>query len=206
MKHFPRHAATPSRQNQPRRSIRFVALFAAVPLVLAASPASATMPAAKAPTHAVASSNLPSLVETAKRWWTAPVVGASCSSPFGQLRSDFGTYTHQGRDLLRYSGAPVRAVANGKVIKAGWSGGYRGGYGYRVVLKHGKGQITTLYGHMLRGSLRVHVGQWVVMGTVIGRMGSSGWSYGTHTHFEVRSWGTPINPDRFLRGKGVRLC
>lgn len=195
MKHSPRHAA-PRTPVVPRlrallRRLRKPAVFV-VTLVLGVT---------LFPQQASAASI------AAKQWWVAPVVGASCSSPFGQVRSDGlngGTYTHQGRDLLRYWKAPVRAAANGTVIAAGYGGGYRGGYGYRVILRHGKGQITTLYGHL--AVIKVHVGQWVRMGTTIGLMGSSGWSYATHTHFEVRSWGTPINPDRFMAARGVRLC
>lgn len=143
----------------------------------------------------------------AKRWWVAPVAGATrCSSPFNQLRTDNGTYRHAGRDLLRYEGAPVRAVANGTVVRVTAPSGYKGGYGYRVQIRHGKGQYETLLAHLQRGSITVHVGQWVRMGTVIGRMGHTGWAYGTHTHFEVRSWGTPINPDRFMLTRGVRIC
>lgn len=139
-------------------------------------------------------------------WWQAPVSGATCSSPRGWRWGDW----HAGRDLLRYEGAPVRAVANGTVIAAGWSGGRNGGWGYRVVLLHGKHTYSTLYAHGLKGSITVHVGQWVKRGTVIMRMGSSGWSTGVHTHFGVYAGryapGGDINPDRFMSDRGVKLC
>lgn len=140
-------------------------------------------------------------------WWSAPVAGARCNSPFWELRHDGpngSDYRHQGRDLLRYRGAPLRAVANGTVVKAAAPSGYRGGYGYQVVLKHGKGQIRSVYTHMT--GLKVRVGQWIRRGQIVGYMGSSGWSNGVHTHFEIREWGTPINPDKFLRARGVTLC
>lgn len=163
---------------------------------------SAAPPAAARVTLASASSSLAG----PRVWWVQPVAGATCSSARGWRWGDW----HAGRDLLRYSGAPVRAAANGTVIAAGWSGGKNGGWGYRVVLLHGKHTYSTLYAHGLAGSITVKVGQWVTMGTVIMRMGSSGWSTGTHTHFGVYKGryapGGDIDPDRFMRDRGVILC
>lgn len=189
-----------------------VAVIVAAVLVLTASvralaspshtTAAAPVAAMVAPRAAVASSSLAG----PRVWWVQPVAGATCSSPRGWRWGDW----HAGRDLLRYSGAPVRAAANGTVIAAGWSGGKNGGWGYRVVLLHGKHTYSTLYAHGLKGSITVHVGQWVTMGTVIMRMGSSGWSTGTHTHFGVYTGryapGGDINPDRFMADRGVKLC
>lgn len=177
-------------------------------LVLAiASPASGqSKQAPLSATTAVSVSQLPSLIEQARRWWVAPVAGAGCSSPYGWRRfydSRLGRWRegmHYGRDLTRYYKAPVKAVANGTVIWAGW----RGGYGYAVELRHGKGQVTSLYGHLT--SIAVHKGQWVRMGNLIGRMGATGDADGVHTHFEIRVNGVTTNPDVFMRRKAVRLC
>lgn len=205
----PRKPRVARRQPLLRRTIAaisagsLVALSVATP-VMAGSPVEQV--AALGPAMAARVGSLPTLAATAKRWWTAPVVGASCSSPFGWRRfydsrlKKWREGMHNGRDLTRYRRAPVGAVANGTVISAGW----RGGYGYAVEIRHGKGRFTSLYAHLAQ--ITVRKGQWVNMGNLIGRMGSTGDSTGVHTHFEVRDWGTAINPDVFMRARGVRLC
>lgn len=182
------------------------ALMMAVGLSLtASSPASAAAvqsgPAAASRQVATSASAM-----LAKRWWVAPVVGASCSSPFNQLREGpNGPYYHKGRDLLRYYKAPVGAVANGRVIFAGWSGGTNGGYGKVVKIRHGKyGEFVTVYAHL--AIITVREGQWVYMGNLIGRMGSTGWSTGTHTHFEWIDRGKKVSPDAYMKTRGVTLC
>ncbi len=86
------------------------------------------------------------------------------------------------------SGTPIKAAADGKVIRAslGWSGGY----GNLVVIQHPNGMIT-FYAHMLNGSMKVAVGDHVSQGQVIGNIGSTGRSTGPHLHFEVRNG---VNP------------
>ena len=88
-------------------------------------------------------------------------------------------------------GTTIRAADSGRVIFAGWYGGY----GRAVVIDHGGG-ITTLYGHASR--LYVSEGQSVQQGQSIAAVGSTGLSTGPHLHFEVRRNGNPINPMGFL--------
>ena len=58
------------------------------------------------------------------------------------------------------------------------------------------------YCHMAAGSLRVRAGQRVQAGTALGTMGNTGYSFGAHTHFEVRNaYGTPVDPASYA---GVR--
>lgn len=198
--------------NHVRRVIAFAVLALVAAALTGAQPAAAHGLSVQAAT-ASSRQTLPQAVDrpvlfaaATTRWWTAPVAGATCSSPRGWRWGDW----HAGRDLNRYSGAPVQAAANGRVIAAGWSGGTNGGWGYRVIILHGKGNYSTLYAHGLKGSIRVHVGQWVRVGTVIMLMGSSGWSTGTHTHFGVYlgryAPGRDIDPDRFMALRGVRIC
>ncbi len=94
---------------------------------------------------------------------------------------------HHGVDYAAPYGTPVHAVAGGKVIFAGW----RGGYGKAVVIKHKNG-YQTLYGHL--GRILVKAGQHVDQGQTIGLVGSTGLSTGPHLHFEVRHYGRRINP------------
>lgn len=119
----------------------------------------------------------------------------------GRLTSGFGMRVHPitgrrrmhaGVDIAAPTGTPIRAAAAGRVIIAG----YMGGYGYTVVVDHGGG-YSTLYGHC--SSLLVRVGQQVRQGQQIARMGSTGMSTGPHLHFEVRINGRPVNPRQHVR-------
>jgi murein DD-endopeptidase MepM/ murein hydrolase activator NlpD len=94
---------------------------------------------------------------------------------------------HQGLDIAAARGTPVLAASAGRVLFAGWYGGY----GKLVVLDHGQG-ISTLYGHL--SAILVKPGQAIAQGQPIGRVGSTGYSTGPHLHYEVRQNGRPIDP------------
>lgn len=105
----------------------------------------------------------------------------------GGIRTQ-GVHGYNGVDLASYYGAEVYAAASGTVIVSRASG-WNGGYGSYIVVRHSNG-TQTLYAH-LSGNL-VSQGQNVVQGQVIGNMGSSGRSTGTHLHFEVRGATNPF--------------
>lgn len=122
----------------------------------------------------------------------SPVRGI-LTSGFG-YRSDpltHGRGVHQGVDIAASSGQPVRASADGIVMRAA----DQGGYGKAVFLAHGFG-VTTRYGHLSR--MEVKPGQRVKRGDVIGRVGSTGRSTGPHLHYEVRVDGDPVNPLAYI--------
>lgn len=98
---------------------------------------------------------------------------------------------HRGIDIPGPRGAPIRAVEDGVVTRAGWSGGY----GNLVEVDHGGG-VTTRYGHLDR--IGAFGGERVYRGAVIGQMGTTGRSTGTHLHFEVRDRGFAIDPIAYL--------
>jgi len=98
---------------------------------------------------------------------------------------------HTGLDIPKPSGSGIAAADGGKVIFAGW----RGGYGRCVIINHGRG-LATLYGHMQ--SIYVSNGQSVGKGQAIGAVGTTGYSTGPHLHFEVRVNGSPVNPLGYL--------
>jgi hypothetical protein len=120
--------------------------------------------------------------------------------PFFVLRSvewDGLRASHQGADLSAGEGGqPVRAAAAGLVLEAKDRGEY-GGYGTHVVLAHrlpGGVLAYTVYAHLRIASLRVHAGQRVQAGQVLGRVGMTGHATGPHLHFELRSADDPREP------------
>jgi murein DD-endopeptidase MepM/ murein hydrolase activator NlpD len=100
---------------------------------------------------------------------------------------------HMAVDIANASAPPVAAGDAGVVSYAGC---ISYGYGCHVIIDHAGG-FQTLYGHLQ--AIYVSVGQSVGRGQVIGRMGSTGRSTGTHTHFEVRKNGVLLNPLSFLK-------
>ena len=118
------------------------------------------------------------------------------SSSYGYRRDPFNGHAafHAGLDFPGSYGQPITAAARGKVSYVG----QRQGYGNVVEVDHGNG-LMTRYAHLSGFSARV--GEQVLRGQQIGRMGSTGRSTGTHLHFEVRQNGAAINPRRFLEAK-----
>ncbi|GHV39154.1 peptidase M23 [Synergistales bacterium] len=124
------------------------------------------------------------------RW---PVMGR-INSPFGWRRHpvthrrDF----HTGLDIKASRGTVIRGSREGKVVYAGWMGGY----GKVVVVDHSGGQ-STLYAHC--SSLLVRQGEKVSVGQNIARVGTTGRTTGPHLHFEVRTGNSPVNPLKYLK-------
>lgn len=98
---------------------------------------------------------------------------------------------HAGIDLAVPEGTRICAAASGRVVTAGWEGGY----GFLVVLDHGEG-YTTYYAHL--SQLHVSVGQFVEIGQTIALSGNTGLSTGPHLHFEIRRDGVPVDPLLYL--------
>jgi murein DD-endopeptidase MepM/ murein hydrolase activator NlpD len=149
-------------------------------------------------------------VEAALQWWErrqgggavgpGPSGGRLLMPVRGWKSSDFGQrfdpyyrvwQLHAGMDIAAGGGTPIRAAADGRVIRAGWNGGY----GKYTCISHG-GRFTTCYGHQSR--IGVRSGERVRRGEVIGRVGTTGASTGYHLHFETRVNGTPKNPAKYL--------
>ena len=108
-------------------------------------------------------------------------------SSFGMRRGRM----HTGVDIIAPCNTSIYAWKTGKVIHAGWYGGY----GKFIIIDHGDGMITR-YGHC--NSIAVSVGQTVSQGQVIGYVGSTGRSTGYHLHFEVLIGGKFVNPMNYL--------
>jgi len=101
---------------------------------------------------------------------------------------------HRGLDIANKSGGSILAADAGTVTVAGWPDNW--GYGNRVVVDHGNG-FQTLYAHLSK--ISVVVGQRVNRGDLLGLMGSTGRSTGTHLHFEIRNGGPGLNPLNYLK-------
>lgn len=99
-----------------------------------------------------------------------------------------GIHGYNAVDLAAGYGTPIRAAAGGEVIVSK-SGGWNGGYGNYIVIRHGNG-TQTLYAHLAQNY--VGVGAYVGQSETIGTMGNSGRSTGTHLHFEVRGARNPF--------------
>lgn len=102
-----------------------------------------------------------------------------------------GEIWHQGIDIANRTGTPVYATAEGIVSRVESDDGW----GNVITIDH-KGGYRTLYGHLYRS--KVHLGDIVRKGQIIGLMGSTGMSTGSHLHYGVYLNGAPINPTYYL--------
>jgi murein DD-endopeptidase MepM/ murein hydrolase activator NlpD len=98
---------------------------------------------------------------------------------------------HNAVDISSAIGQPVRAPADGIVIKAEWANGY----GNVIYISHGYG-YSTRYGHL--SSFNARPGQRVKRGDIIGFVGTTGRSTGPHLHYEVRVNNNPVNPLEYI--------
>ncbi len=125
---------------------------------------------------------------TALRNVNGPNLDSYYISPVSGYRKSRGLHGNNAVDWAAPSGTPVVAAAAGTVTIAKY-GGWNGGYGKYVVIKHNNG-TQTLYAHM--SSVSVYSGQSVVAGQLVGRVGTTGNSTGNHLHFEVRGAQNPF--------------
>ena len=131
-----------------------------------------------------------------------PVRMAAFTSGYGVRSDPFGggVARHMGIDLAGPTGTPIYATADGMVSASGYNSG---GYGNLIKLDHGRG-VETRYGHL--SALLVSPGQRVARGQLIGRMGSTGRSTGSHLHYEVRIEGKAVNPIPFMKSTDYLLA
>jgi murein DD-endopeptidase MepM/ murein hydrolase activator NlpD len=130
-----------------------------------------------------------------------PVDEMRLTSTFGNRADPFTgrRARHNGIDIPGPVGTPIYATADGTVGRAQ----RLGGYGNYVELEHGNA-MQTRYGHL--SQILVQPGQRVRRGDMIGLMGSTGRSTGSHLHYEVRIAGAPVNPVPFIAEDGVMVA
>ena len=119
---------------------------------------------------------------------------------YGRILSRYGYRTHpitrkrkfhRGIDIPSWTGAPIKATADGVVLHAGWARTF----GNMVVIRHQMGFLTK-YAHASR--VLVRKGQYVKKGEAIAQIGRTGLSTGPHLHYEITRWNKPVNPIRYL--------
>jgi murein DD-endopeptidase MepM/ murein hydrolase activator NlpD len=135
-----------------------------------------------------------SITQEAPDVWLLPLDGYSYSSAYGWRWGRM----HNGIDLSAPHGTPIVAAHAGIVTLSR----YHGGYGYAVVIDHGDG-VETLYGHA--SQLLVLEGQEVSAGERIALVGNTGYSFGSHLHFEAHVHGVPQEPVQWLLERGVDI-
>ena len=133
--------------------------------------------------------------------WARPS-GGYISSHFGpRIHPIYGVARlHAGIDLATPCGRPVYAARSGRVSYSGWLG--TSGNFIRVTHEDG---YTTGYAHLQSGSLYVRIGESVVTGQLIGRIGNTGGSTGCHLHLETRQNMVAQDPYPFFLNRGIRL-
>lgn len=108
---------------------------------------------------------------------------------------------HAGLDIAAPEYTPIRAVAAGVVVWARmtWPGHRHYSYGLCVVIRHNR-RFETLYAHLddQKYGLRVHEGDTVAAGQVIGYEGMTGWTTGPHLHFEIRQDNMQLDPLKLI--------
>ena len=132
-----------------------------------------------------------------------PVVAGIMRSGFGLRRHPILGYSkmHTGVDWAAPTGTPIYAAGNGVVEKAGWESGY----GKFIMVRHNNG-YETAYGHMSAYARGVDEGKRVRQGQVIGFVGSTGLSTGSHVHYEIRVNGRFVDPMRIKLPRGRELA
>ena len=133
--------------------------------------------------------------------WARPSSGY-ISSHFGpRIHPIYGiARLHAGIDLATPCGRPVYAARSGRVSYSGWLG--TSGNFIRVTHEDG---YTTGYAHLQSGSLYVRLGESVVTGQLIARIGNTGGSTGCHLHLETRQNMVAQDPYPFFLNRGIRL-
>jgi len=134
--------------------------------------------------------------EQTERWSRFPALVPAkglIGAGFGWRRDPFTGLNqfHRGVDILAPTGTPVRAPADGVVIKAGRDSGY----GNTLIISHGDG-IVTRYGHL--SAFKARPGQKVQRGDVVALVGNTGRSTGSHVHYEIFENGSAVNPEKYF--------
>lgn len=114
-----------------------------------------------------------------------PIVGGRVSSKYGIRRGR----NHNGIDIAAPQGTPLYATFDGRIRFANF---HTGGFGYLIIVRNVNG-LESWYAHLCR--LNVSQGDFVKRGQIIGYVGNTGRSYGSHLHYELRYKDQNFDPD-----------
>lgn len=132
--------------------------------------------------------------EARKHQWVMPVEGASFTSGY---KWRWGRM-HNGNDLAAPEGTPLVAMSTGEIIFAGWMGGG----GNTTKIRYWDGTVAW---YLHQSAILVNVGDVVAPGQLVGRMGNTGNSFGSHLHLEIHPGGGPaIDPYPWMQAKGLK--
>lgn len=182
------------------RAQSFTAANSVLPDVEAHGVFTATTPAElsamQAATAAAEKTGIASIAKPGQVIYPMPSGSYTLTDEFGAARPG---RSHMGQDFAAPMGSPIYAIADGCVKISQQS--YQG-YGEAVELSHpqlsSSNSLSSLYAHMESGSRAVQVGDCVTAGQFLGRVGNTGWTFGTVLHFEVRVNENAIDPLAWL--------
>jgi murein DD-endopeptidase MepM/ murein hydrolase activator NlpD len=125
-------------------------------------------------------------------------VNAPAGSSYGMRYHPILHYwrMHWGTDFGAACGAPIRAMANGRVVSAGWT---TYGFGNYTIINYGRmfgAHLASGYAH--QSKVLVHAGEKVKQGQIVGYVGTTGLSTGCHLHLQIYRDGARVNPMRYL--------
>ena len=131
-----------------------------------------------------------------------PINGARLSSSFGIRKHPILGFNkmHKGTDFAAPMGTPIMASGEGKIVRARWCGGG----GNCVKIKHNS-TYSTVYAHMSKFGRNIKEGVRIKQGQIIGYVGSTGMSTGSHLHYEVIENGRKINSQKLKLPSGKIL-
>lgn len=122
------------------------------------------------------------------------------TDPFGYRTAPVAQF-HDAQDFAASGGTPIRAIASGVVVEAGFASD---GCGFGLKLQHRVDDqtLTSRYCHMESNSHNFQAGDVITIGDMVGRVGNTGMSFGNHLHLALRLNGTPIDPMPYIREGG----
>ncbi|MFF2954769.1 peptidoglycan DD-metalloendopeptidase family protein [Kitasatospora sp. NPDC057965] len=197
-----KHTAPAAKSAAPAAKHAAPATKPAAPATKPAAPATTpAVPVGKPAVQPLTAPVVATPVVAATSGYTSPVANPKLGTAYGVAGSMWSSGHHTGADFVASTGTPLRAVANGTVVKAGNGGAY----GNEVEIKLADGKYAQ-YAHL--SSIGVKIGQTVTVGQQIGLSGATGNVTGPHLHFEIRTgseYGSDIDPIAYLRAHGVSI-
>ena len=189
-------------------------LVAASALPSSDSAAAAAASATESDAAALAAGTAPAAAPVAREDFTVDVrpplmypvgAGASIGSSFGLRPSTCAACpsVHKGVDWTPGYGTPVVAMADGVVTLIGDPGSALGTHLEISHVVDGRA-VTSVYAHLIAGSIPWALGDRVRVGDVVGNVGATGVTVGAHLHFELRVDGVTIDPVPWLRANGAQ--